>query len=119
MVKASKFLFGGLAVLFFRTAADRINATTAGRKRGGFALFCRVKNLELLLIQSYSLPRIVMALLSSGLLGLASLLLQQVMANPLASDNTLGISSGAQFALFFNGDFFYRIGWNTAQVRSH
>lgn len=42
-----------------------------------------------------------MALLAGGLLGFASLLLQQVLNNPLASDGTLGISSGAQAALFF------------------
>ncbi|MDG2942490.1 Fe(3+)-hydroxamate ABC transporter permease FhuB [Exercitatus varius] len=57
-------------------------------------------NLEILLVQNYTLPRIVMGILAGGILGFASLLLQQVTANPLASDNTLGISSGAQFALF-------------------
>ncbi|PVX32670.1 iron complex transport system permease protein [Pasteurella langaaensis DSM 22999] len=63
-------------------------------------LFLPTENLDLLLIQNYSLPRIAMAILSGGILGFASLLLQQVMANPLASDSTLGINSGAQFALF-------------------
>lgn len=70
-----------------------------------FALFQPTENLELLLVQSYVLPRIVMALLAGGLLGFASLLLQQVLANPLASDNTLGISSGSQFALFITAIF--------------
>lgn len=58
------------------------------------------ENFDLLLIRNYTLPRIYIALLAGGILGFASLLLQQVMANPLASDNTLGISSGSQFALF-------------------
>lgn len=72
---------------------------------GFFALFLPTENLDLLLVQSYTLPRIVMALLAGGILGFASLLLQQVMANPLASDNTLGISSGSQFALFLTTIF--------------
>ena len=67
---------------------------------GFFALFAATDNLDLLLVQSYTLPRVVMASTAGGILGFAAVLLQQVMKNPLASDNTLGISSGAQFALF-------------------
>ncbi len=63
-------------------------------------LFRATDSLDLLLLQSYTLPRITMALLAGGSLALASLLLQQVTGNPLASDNTLGINSGAQFSLF-------------------
>lgn len=70
-----------------------------------FALFAPTDNLDLLLVQSYALPRLAMALLAGGILGLASLLLQQVMNNPLASDNTLGISAGAQFSLFLTAIF--------------
>lgn len=72
---------------------------------GFFALFQPSDNLELLLVQNYTLPRIVMALLAGGILGFASLLLQQVLANPLASDYSLGISSGSQFALFLTAIF--------------
>lgn len=104
MVKASKFLFGGLAVLFFGLLLTVLMLQLPNGS-GLVSLFLPSENLELLLIQSYSLPRIVMALLAGGILGLASLLLQQVMANPLASDNTLGISSGAQFALFLTAIF--------------
>ncbi|TNH08927.1 Fe(3+)-hydroxamate ABC transporter permease FhuB [Testudinibacter sp. TR-2022] len=57
-------------------------------------------SLELLLVQNYTLPRIAIALLAGTALGLASLLLQQVVNNPLASDNTLAVSSGAQYLLF-------------------
>ncbi|HGO5815408.1 TPA: Fe(3+)-hydroxamate ABC transporter permease FhuB [Mannheimia haemolytica] len=72
---------------------------------GFFALFQPSDNLELLLVQNYTLPRITMALLAGGILGFASLLLQQVLANPLASDYSLGISSGSQFALFLTAIF--------------
>lgn len=62
-------------------------------------------SLPLLLVQSYTLPRISIALLAGGGLAFAALLLQQVMSNPLASDNTLGISGGAQFGLFLSAIF--------------
>lgn len=70
-----------------------------------YELFLPTANLDVLLLQNYSLPRIAIALLAGGILGFASSLLQQVMHNPLASDNTLGISSGAQFALFISAIF--------------
>ncbi|EFX90835.1 iron-hydroxamate transporter, permease subunit [Actinobacillus ureae ATCC 25976] len=104
MVKASKLLFSGLTVLFFGLLLTVLMLQLPDGS-GLVSLFLPSENLELLLIQSYSLPRIVMALLAGGILGLASLLLQQVMANPLASDNTLGISSGAQFGLFVTAIF--------------
>ncbi|WP_386687025.1 Fe(3+)-hydroxamate ABC transporter permease FhuB [Lonepinella sp. MS14437] len=53
-----------------------------------------------LLYSNYTLPRLTMAILAGAALGLASTLLQQVINNPLASDNTLAVSSGSQFALF-------------------
>ncbi|OOF47333.1 Fe(3+)-hydroxamate ABC transporter permease FhuB [Rodentibacter trehalosifermentans] len=65
-----------------------------------WALIQPTDNLDLLLVQSYTLPRIAIALLAGGILAFASLLLQQVMGNSLASDSTLGINSGAQFSLF-------------------
>ncbi|MDF7676105.1 Fe(3+)-hydroxamate ABC transporter permease FhuB [Neisseriaceae bacterium ESL0693] len=45
------------------------------------------------------LPRMTMAFLVGGSLGLASLLLQQILRNPIASDSTLGVTAGAQTAL--------------------
>ncbi|MDH2999328.1 Fe3+-hydroxamate ABC transporter permease FhuB [Chelonobacter oris] len=66
----------------------------------------RPDNLDLLLVQNYTLPRLSMAILAGTALGLASLLLQQVVSNPLASDNTLAVSSGAQFLLFTATLFF-------------
>ncbi|MDO2949615.1 Fe(3+)-hydroxamate ABC transporter permease FhuB [Aeromonas simiae] len=45
------------------------------------------------------LPRLALCLLAGAALGLAGLLLQQVLRNPLASPTTLGVSAGAQLAL--------------------
>ncbi|WP_106477416.1 Fe(3+)-hydroxamate ABC transporter permease FhuB [Phytohalomonas tamaricis] len=45
------------------------------------------------------LPRLCVALLCGGALALAGTLMQQVLRNPLASPTTLGVASGAQFAL--------------------
>ncbi|MCW9709869.1 Fe(3+)-hydroxamate ABC transporter permease FhuB [Avibacterium sp. 21-586] len=53
-----------------------------------------------LLIFNFTLPRVLMAILAGTSLGVASLLLQQIMNNSLASDSTLAVSGGAQFALF-------------------
>lgn len=53
-----------------------------------------------LLIFNFTLPRVLMAILAGAILGVASLLLQQIMNNSLASDSTLAVSGGAQFALF-------------------
>ncbi|WP_289116371.1 Fe(3+)-hydroxamate ABC transporter permease FhuB [uncultured Psychrobacter sp.] len=41
----------------------------------------------------------VVALLAGGLLGVVSILLQQLVKNPLASDTTLGVGIGAQLAM--------------------
>lgn len=53
-----------------------------------------------LLIFNFTLPRVLMAILAGASLGAASLLLQQIMNNPLVSDSTLAVSGGSQFALF-------------------
>lgn len=55
--------------------------------------------LEALMVQNNTLPRMAMALLAGGALAVATMLLQQIMRNPLASDSTLAVSSGAQTAL--------------------
>ncbi|HGO5824008.1 TPA: Fe(3+)-hydroxamate ABC transporter permease FhuB [Mannheimia haemolytica] len=93
-----------LLVVFFALFTFLLKAQLPS-EIGFFALFQPSDNLELLLVQNYTLPRIVMALLAGGILGFASLLLQQVLANPLASDYSLGISSGSQFALFLTAIF--------------
>ncbi|MCF8501000.1 MAG: iron chelate uptake ABC transporter family permease subunit, partial [Rhodospirillum sp.] len=45
------------------------------------------------------LPRLAMALLAGGALGLSGILYQLVLRNPLAEPTTLGVSAGAQLAL--------------------
>lgn len=44
-------------------------------------------------------PRLTVALLAGGALGLAGALMQQVLRNPLASPTTLGVASGANLGL--------------------
>ncbi|PJG85494.1 Fe(3+)-hydroxamate ABC transporter permease FhuB [Conservatibacter flavescens] len=104
MVKPMNMFFYGLFALFVGLSVGLFGVQLPDGV-SIFQLFQSTDNLELLLIQSYTLPRVVMALLAGGALGFASLLLQQVMANPLASDNTLGISSGAQLTLFLTAIF--------------
>ncbi len=53
---------------------------------------------SLLFAYSY-LPRIAISILAGAALGLAGMLFQQVLRNPLAEPATLGISTGAQLAL--------------------
>lgn len=55
--------------------------------------------LDALLVRNNTLPRMAMALLAGGSAAAATMLMQQVMRNPLASDSTLAVGSGAQAAL--------------------
>ncbi|ROV55478.1 Fe(3+)-hydroxamate ABC transporter permease FhuB [Neisseria chenwenguii] len=55
--------------------------------------------LEALTVQNNTLPRMAMALLAGGSTAAATMLMQQIMRNPLASDSTLAVSGGAQTAL--------------------
>lgn len=48
-----------------------------------------------LLIRLYELPRVSLALICGAAMGLAGLLIQQVIRNPFASPSTLGINAGA------------------------
>ena len=50
-------------------------------------------------IQLQILPTMLVALTAGGLLGLVSVLLQQLVKNTLASDTTLAVGSGANIAL--------------------
>lgn len=96
--------FTGLIVLFLGLATLLLNLQLP-ENAIIFELFRQSDSLDILLLQSYGLPRLTIALLAGGVLGFASLLLQQVMNNPLASDSTLGISAGAQFSLFLTAIF--------------
>ena len=99
MVNRTRIFFALLVTLFVGLTVSLLHAQVP-ENTSIWLVFQHTDNLDLLLVQSYSLPRIAMALLAGGALAFASLLLQQVMSNPLASDNTLGISSGSQMTLF-------------------
>ena len=73
--------------------------------QGGFALGLEAlvtpsfENVDELLLYYAWWPRLSIALLAGGGLGLAGVLMQQVLRNPLASPTTLGVASGANLAL--------------------
>lgn len=52
-----------------------------------------------LAMQLHIVATSIVALLAGGLLGVVSILLQQLVKNPLASDTTLGVGVGAQLAM--------------------
>lgn len=49
------------------------------------------------IVWTYRLPRVLMAILTGGALGVAGTVMQGILKNPLASPFTLGISSAASF----------------------
>lgn len=56
-------------------------------------------DIEAVLMQYSRLPRLCVALLCGGALGLSGVLFQQVLRNPLASPSTIGVEAGASFAI--------------------
>jgi len=56
-------------------------------------------NIQQMVFHASQLSRLVLALLVGAGLGLAGLLFQQVLRNPLAEPTTLGVSSGAQLGI--------------------
>ncbi|RIY31085.1 Fe3+-hydroxamate ABC transporter permease FhuB [Psittacicella hinzii] len=63
---------------------------------GSFSLLFNLQELNGLLWLNYTLPRLIMATLAGIGLGVATVILQQLTRNQLASDSTLAVSSGAQ-----------------------
>ena len=57
------------------------------------------RTLDRILLWHSLMPRAVTALICGAALGLAGMLLQRVLRNPIADASTLGIASGAQLAL--------------------
>ena len=57
------------------------------------------RNIEQVLTHYSWLPRWTISLLAGGALGIAGVLMQQVLRNPLAAPTTLGVATGAQLAL--------------------
>lgn len=66
--------------------------------------------LEQLAVQLSLVPTMAVAILAGGLLGVASVLLQQLIKNPLASDTTLAVGSGGQLALLLVTLFLPNVG---------
>jgi iron complex transport system permease protein len=56
-------------------------------------------DLQSVILRYTVMPRAAVAILAGAALGLAGLLLQRVLRNPLAEPSTLGISAGAQLAM--------------------
>ncbi|NGO65940.1 Fe(3+)-hydroxamate ABC transporter permease FhuB [Rhizobium daejeonense] len=71
----------------------------------GTLLFPDPANTAELLLHYAVLPRIVMALIAGGALGLSGALLQRILKNPLAEPATLGVSAGAYLMLAITGVF--------------
>jgi len=69
-------------------------------------LFQGDSSAQSIIIRSVRLPRILSSILTGGLLSVAGVVLQALLANPLAEPYTLGIASGAAFgaaiAVMFN-----------------
>jgi len=59
------------------------------------ALGSRQESLERLILVEVRMPRVVLALLVGGILGLSGAVLQGLLRNPLAEPGLLGVSSGA------------------------
>ena len=55
--------------------------------------------IQRLVVRELGLPRLILALLAGGALGLSGAILQVVLRNPLASPELLGVSAGASLAM--------------------
>ena len=68
-----------------------------------------LSNPEAIIIRDIRLPRILSTILTGGLLSVAGIVLQGILANPMAEPYTLGIASGAAFGaslgILFNDIF--------------
>ena len=68
-----------------------------------------LSNPEAIIIREIRLPRILSTILTGGLLSVAGIVLQGILANPMAEPYTLGIASGAAFGaslgILFNDIF--------------
>lgn len=59
-----------------------------------------------LIIFNYTLPRIAVAFICGAFLAIATAIMAQITQNPLASDSTLGVGSGAGFFMLTTALFF-------------
>lgn len=96
------FLFTAFIALAVFAVSSQINA-----------LNTQPSEIKELVVLNYTLPRIAVAFLSGGFLALATTLMAQITQNPLASDSTLGVGSGAGFFLLAGALFFPNLGFNS------
>lgn len=103
------WLFSGLLSLVLMTTA-LVLKTTWHDSLG--LLFARSQSLTLaqMVAQLQILPTMLVTIFAGGLLGVVSVLLQQLVKNTLASDSTLAVGTGAQLALLIVTLFFPNFG---------
>ena len=95
----SRFWLAALLLLCIGAALFSLHQQMPLAQWGALIWQPDLNNLDQLLVYYSWLPRLCMAVLCGGALGLAGVLMQQVLRNPLASPTTLGVANGAQLAL--------------------
>ncbi|MHC5216698.1 FecCD family ABC transporter permease [Enterococcus sp. LJL128] len=104
-------LFGIYSLLVLLLLAITLFSLTNGQLAISFEDFLQVvsgsgSKVQRLLIIDFRLPRIIIAVLAGGALGLSGTILQSVTQNPLADSGILGINAGAGFAVLLFISFF-------------
>jgi ABC-type Fe3+-siderophore transport system permease subunit len=103
-MKARSFAFPGLllATLFAAALLMTLYNLTALLPRAAWGQAWRqpnIDNIREMLFYYSALPRLAISLLVGAGLGLAGVLFQQVLRNPLAEPTTLGVATGAQLGV--------------------
>ncbi len=93
----TRWLVPGLALLLLALSAASLLAGTIWLPPGETlrAVLDPKPDLATLVIAEVRLPRLVLALMVGGILGLSGAVLQGLLRNPLAEPGLLGVSSGA------------------------
>lgn len=103
MIRIMPRLSVGLIVLLFGASLamslHNLNTVLPWRQWWAALLRPNPDAIDTMLFYYSALPRLAMALLVGGGLGLCGVLFQQVLRNPLAEPTTLGVASGAQLGL--------------------
>lgn len=95
----SRWIAPGLIVLLALASVGSLLAGTVALDPAAVigALTGRDASLTGLIVTEIRLPRVLLAILVGGILGLAGAVLQGLLRNPLAEPGLLGVSSGASF----------------------
>lgn len=89
-------LLSALGVLvFLLVLATGIGSSWIGPSRVIAAFFGRGSETDEIIIWTLRMPRVALAVLAGAALGLAGLLLQRIVRNPIASPSVLGVVDGA------------------------